>query len=545
MSDIPSYLTDHRLTRKEVLRLGGGLGAAVALGGGLEVMRTAAARAATRSGTLRVGIPNDVSGWDFDYIAFDLTTIMVLKNTYPFAIDYGLKRVGRALVADTQHYVPVFAESFKPDKSQKVWTLRMRRGLRWPSGNLITAEDVKWSKDRAFPAHANVAGIYRLIGLTHPSQIELVDDRTVRFHQAFPSVLTPQVQIISLFLFDSKLLKRHATPSDPWAKAWTMANPQDGGAYNVASYTAGESLTLKANPDFPVGKPSIKTIEMSIISAPANMRLQLQKGNIDVALGLSPNDIQQLANVKGVKIISIPSNQQAVIQLNVKQAPLNNVLVRRALAFAVPYQQIIRQVFHGDARTDRSLIPIDTPGYIPSYPYRYDLGQARSLLARAGHRNGFSSELVIAAGDVQQQQIAILVQNEFKKIGVDVQITQLDPATLSTRRQKKDIPMQVTVGGAWVNDIGYELSIDLTKQAFLNYSNYVNPTIERIFAKLLKTTNETKRLRMSRQVQQILGRDVPWLVLGQPNYRLPVRAGVSNFVLTPDQLARFRYMRVA
>jgi peptide/nickel transport system substrate-binding protein len=46
-------------------------------------------------------------------------------------------------------------------------------------------------------------------------------------------------------------------------------------------------------------------------------------------------------------------------------------------------------------------------------------------------------------------------------------------------------------------------------------------------------------------VQRILGRDVPWLVLGQPNYQLPVRTGVSNFVITPDQLARFRYMKLA
>jgi peptide/nickel transport system substrate-binding protein len=544
MSDTPSNWIENPLTRKQVLRLGGGIGAAVALGGSSSVFRTAVARAAARRSTLRVGIPNDIGGWDFDYIAFNLTGIMVLKNTYPFAIDYGLTQIGRTPVADTQRFVPVYAKSFTPDKALKVWTLKMRKGLRWPSGNPITAEDVKWSKDRALAAASNVAGIYRLIGLTSPHQIELVDDWTVRFHQAFPSVLTPQIQIISLYLFDSKLLKIHATASDPWAKIWANANPQDGGAYNVASYTVGQSLTLRANPRFPLGEPAVHTIEMPIISSSANMRLQLQKGDIDMALGLSPNDIQQLSKAKGVRIISVPSNQQAVIQLNVKQAPLNNVNVRRALAYAVPYMQIIKRVFHGDARVDRSLIPIDTPGYVSSYPYSHDLAKAKSLLAKAGYKGGFKSELVIDAGDTQQQQIAILVQSEFRKIGVDVQITQLDPATLSTRRQKKDIPMQVTVGGAWVNDIEYELAIDLTKQAFLNYSNYSNPTVEKLFRKLLTTTNRAQRMTMFHRIQQILGRDVPWLVLGQPNYRLPVRAGVSNFVLTPDQLTRFRYLRV-
>jgi len=544
VSDIPTNWSDRPLTRTQVLRLGGGLGAAVALGGTSGFLRTAAAKAAARK-TLTVGVPNDIGGWDFDYIAFNLTGIMVLKNTYPFGIDYGLTRIGGAPVADTRRYVPVYAESFTSDKKKQVWTLKMRKGLRWPSGNPMTAEDVKWSKDRAFPAAANVAGVYRLIGLTSPDQIELVDDRTVRFHQAFPSVLAPQIQIISLFLFDSKLLKSHATANDPWAKAWANVNPQEGGAYNVQSYTAGQSLTLKANPAFPLGKPSIDTINMPIISSPANMRLQLQKGDIDMALGLAPNDIQQLKSAKGVRVISVPSNEQVNVELNVKMAPLNNVLVRRALAFAVPYSQIIRQAFHGDARPAKSLVPIDMPGYISSYPYNYDVAKAKSLLAKAGHKNGFNSELVIDAGDTQQQQVAVILQSAFKKIGVNVQITQLDPATLSTRRQKRDIPMQIAVGSAWVNDIEYQLAIDLTKQAFLNYSNYVNPTIEKIFAKLHTTTNTAARMKMFRQVQHILGRDVPWLVLGQPNYRVPVRTGVSNYVITPDELARFRYMKLS
>jgi peptide/nickel transport system substrate-binding protein len=545
VSDTPTNWNERPLTRKQMLRLGGGLGAAVALGGTSGFARTAAGMAAARKASLTVGIPNDVGGWDFDYIAFNLTGIMVLKNTYPFGIDYGLTHIGTTPVADTRHYIPVFAESFAPDKKKQVWTLKVRKGLTWPSGNAITADDVKWSKDRAFPAQANVAGVYRLIGLTSQDQIELVDDRTVRFHQAFPSVLAPQVQIISMFLFDSKLLKSHATASDPWAKAWANANPQEGGAYNVQSYTAGQSLTLRANPEFPLGKPAIDTVNMPIISSPANMRLQLQKGDIDMALGLSPNDIQQLKSVKGVKVISVPSNEQVNVELNVKMAPLNNVLVRRALAFAVPYSQIIKQAFHGDARPAKSLVPIDMPGYISSYPYNYDVAKAKSLLAKAGHKNGFTSELVIDAGDTQQQQVAVIMQSAFKKIGVNVQITQLDPATLSTRRQKRDIPMQIAVGSAWVNDIEYQLAIDLTKQAFLNYSNYVNPTIEKIFAKLHTTTSTAARMKMFHQVQQILGRDVPWLVLGQPNYRVPVRAGVSNYVITPDELARFRYMKLA
>ncbi len=73
MSETQREWIQQPLTRKQVLRLGVGLGAAAVVGGRSGLFRTAPARAASRSTTLTVGIPNDVGGWDFDYIAFNLT----------------------------------------------------------------------------------------------------------------------------------------------------------------------------------------------------------------------------------------------------------------------------------------------------------------------------------------------------------------------------------------------------------------------------------------------------------------------------------------
>ena len=99
-----------------------------------------------------------------------------MKNCYPFMIEYGVKEQGGARVMDTGNVVPVFAESWEGDAQGKVWTLKVRKGVKFPSGNEMTARDVKWSKDRAFAAKANVAGVYRLIGLAEAGQVEVVDD---------------------------------------------------------------------------------------------------------------------------------------------------------------------------------------------------------------------------------------------------------------------------------------------------------------------------------------------------------------------------------
>ena len=81
----------------------------------------------------------------------------------------------------------------------------------------MTAEDVKWSKDRGLAAQANVAGVWRLIGLTDPSQVEVVDKYTVRFNQEIASAMSEQINIISLFFNDSVAAKENAGPDDEWA----------------------------------------------------------------------------------------------------------------------------------------------------------------------------------------------------------------------------------------------------------------------------------------------------------------------------------------
>ena len=167
--------------------------------------------------TLRIAVSSYLSSWDQDFVGFDLTALMLYKNVFPYLIDYGVTNAGGSQILDTQNITPTFAESFEPDAEQKVWTLKLRRGVKFASGNEMKAADVKWSKDRAFAAQANVAGVYRTIGLTSADQVKVVDDYTVEFHQAFPSALTRQIQAISLYVFDSVEAKKHASASDPWA----------------------------------------------------------------------------------------------------------------------------------------------------------------------------------------------------------------------------------------------------------------------------------------------------------------------------------------
>ncbi|GAA4519995.1 ABC transporter substrate-binding protein [Nonomuraea ferruginea] len=539
------------MSRRSALRLGGGVALLLAAGcaagtKGGEQPQPSGAASGGEGGALRIAVGGYVSSWDQDFVGFDLTALMLFKNVFPYMIDYGVKDVGGAQILDTESIAPTFAESFEPDADNKVWTLKLRKGVKFASGNEMTAADVKWSKDRAFAAKANVAGVYRLIGLTEADQVKVVDDYTVEFHQAFPSALTRQIQAISLYVFDSAEAKKHATDADPWAKEWFAKNPPTGGYFEVSKAVQGQEIELSANTGYPGQDPArLSTIRLTVVSAAATQRLQLEAGDVDIALGMSRRDVADLKDAQGIKVISAPSNNQVAIQMSVATAPFDDVKVRQALACAVPYEQIISNVYGGDARPAKSLVPLDMPGYAETgYPYAYDLDKAKALLAEAG-KPSISSELVFEADNAEQQQIAVLVQSEARKAGIELKLAPLDPATLGERREKKSIPLQLTAGQLWVNDVEYMLGTSFTKGANLNYSNYVNDEIEKIFEQSHTTVEEAERLKLWARVQEILAADVPWVIICQPNFTLPVREEVAGWVQPMDGLARLRYLTKA
>ena len=185
------------------------------------------------------------------------------------------------------------------------------------------------------------------------------------------------------------------------------------------------------------------------------------------------------------------------------------------------------------------------PGSSPAgYPFEFNLDKARSLLQQAGQGNGFEIEIAIMAGDVEQERMAVIVGSAFKKIGVNLKISALDPGTLFQRRTDKSIPLQIASGQMWVNDIEYLLATSLTPGGFLNYAGYDNPRVKQIFLELNKLADKNARAVLFRELQGILAADVPWLVLAQPNFDLPVSSRVSGWVQPVDGLFRLHYLSI-
>lgn len=174
------------------------------------------------------------------------------------------------------------------------------------------------------------------------------------------------MHVIGGFFFDPAQLKEHATSDDPWAKAWKAKNPGHGGPYTVAEQIAGQRVVLVRNPDWP-GEVKNERVEVLAVPESANRVLMLKNGDIDIAFGLSRKEVLSLKDAAGVKILSIPTTDATTLVMNHTIAPFDNADFRKAIAYAIPYADILKGIYGGYATPMKSVLPAGMPGYTDKY----------------------------------------------------------------------------------------------------------------------------------------------------------------------------------
>jgi len=336
------------------------------------------------------------------------------------------------LQQDVNEFEGYLAESYDVSEDGLVYTFHLRDAIS-AAGNHLTSDDVLWSFERRFNTPTSISPSIQHPQITSMKQFEKIDDKTftLTLEQAgYGQTALALLADITTWIYDSKLLKENATPDDPYGVKWSTENPNFGfGPYEVTDYQPGTSVTLKARADFVLGEPKIKTILIKVVPDAGTRANLLRSGDADVAEALLPADLVALEEESGTKIASVDNpNAYIMMPLVTNKAPFDDELVRRAFAYAVPYQQIIDNVYHGLAvRNGPSFLRTDHPGYDGSgfEQFTFDTAKAKELLAQAGHPDGVSFELSVSAAEPDMQEAAVQIQTFAKPAGFDVKIKQL------------------------------------------------------------------------------------------------------------------------
>ena len=354
-------------------------------------------------------------------------------------------------------------DKFKPELAEDMnvgpnsATFKLRKNATFHDGTPVTAQDVKWSLDRAvsvggFPTFQMKAG-----SLEKPEQFVVVDDHTIRVDFIRKDNLTiPDLAVIVPCVLNSGLVKKNATEKDPWGLEYTKQNTAGSGAYRVTRWTPGTEVVMERNDKWASGpQPKIQRVIWRMIPSAGNRRALLERGDADISYDLPSKDFAELRDNKKIKIVSTPfSNGVQYIGMNVTKPPFNDVRVRKAVAYAIPYQKIMDAAMYGLAKPMFGAPANAATEVAWPQPHKFntDIAKAKQLLAEAGFPNGFETTLSFDLGfAVVNEPLCILVQESLAQIGIKAEINKIPGANWRTELNKKVMPLFTNVFSGWLD----------------------------------------------------------------------------------------------
>ncbi len=319
--------------------------------------------------------------------AFEFSGVEVVTNLYD-------KLMGVDL-AKNNELVPELAQSWSVTPDNLTYTFKLRPGVKFHSGNPLTAADVVYSFQRAVTLNKSPGFILAQFGFTKDNVTEKVkatDDSTLVITVSKPFAPTFFLNCLTsgvASIVDSKLVKANEKDGD-WGNGWLKQNSAGSGAYKVRAYRPNEQYALDANESWYKGAPKNKRIIVRHVAEPASQRLLLEKGDIDIARNLSKDQLTAVKANKDIELVQGDKGYILYLGLNTKNPNFAKPEVREALKYLVDYASIERNIVEGTYKAHQSFLPKGFLGAIDDKPYTFNPAKAKELLAKAGLPNGFS-----------------------------------------------------------------------------------------------------------------------------------------------------------
>jgi len=350
-------------------------------------------------------------------------------------------------------YQPDIAESWEVSGDGKVFTFKIRSGMTFTSGNPVTARDVEYSLQRAVAMEKTPSFIVTQFGFTADNMgetLKALDDNTFQLttdkKYATSFVLNCLTATIA-YIVDSETVKANEVDGD-WGNAWLKTNSAGSGAYKLVNWKPNESYTLEANPNFYKGEPAMKRVVVRNIQESATQRLLLEKGDIDIARNLSPEDISAIESNSALAVDNDLRGRILYFSMNQSDPILANPKVVEALKYLADYEAMANSFLKGQYTVHQAFLPLTYLGELKEKPYSLNVDRAKALLAEAGYADGFDLEIIVRTAQ-ERVEIAQALQNNFAQAGINVSITQGTGKQTLARYRAREFQIYV---GAWGPD---------------------------------------------------------------------------------------------
>lgn len=406
--------------------------------------------------------------------------------------------------------VPDLATSISLSDDKKVHTFKLRSGVKFHDGRILSSGDVKYTFDtlmeKGFQSQKK-AEVSQIL-----ASIETPDAGTVVFscHEPCPSL--PNV-IIPIGIIPQG------------SSAQQSARPVGTGPFSFDYYIDDQEVGLVAFPEYFEGKASVGKIHIRISPDSSTRESELRKGSVDLAINadLDPISVESLRGARGLKVEVDDGTNLAHLGVNLLDPVLKDRRVRQAIAFAIDRDAIIRDILRGQARTAKSILPTGQWAYEPaSTEYRFDPERAAKLLDEAGRKSvGGAARIKLSLKTstvAVTRKIGEAVQEQLRRINVQVDLQPLERQKLVQDMVDGNFQLYLNtlVGGNQSTDIfRFVYASSSIPPNGQNRSRYNNPVVDKLLVESVLATAERQKAIFS-EIQKTLAEDLPQIYLWYP-----------------------------
>ena len=480
------------------------------------------------------------------HLTTDATSAQVIIEVFG-----GLVTIDRDL-----NVVPDLAEDWDISPDGRVYTFHLRSDATFHDGKPVTAEDVRWSLERATNplTESPVVDQYLgdIVGVKEKlngdaetiSGVRVIDDKHLEITiDASKSYFLAKLTYPTGFVLD-----RENIEADP--KRW-FRKPNGTGPFKLSQYDVGETMVLSRFPTYHLGAPHLDEVEM-ILSGGTSM-LMYENDEIHVAgIGLADLDrILDPGNSLNSELLQAPPTFSVqYIGMNVNEPPLDDVKVRQALNLAIDKQNLATSVLADQVVPANGILPPGFPGFNTNLRgYRFDPERARQLLSESKYGDDLDNIPPITMttsgsfGASVSLDMEVVLQMWKKNLGIEAEFQQTEFATFLKDLHNRRFQM-FDIG--WIADYPDPenfLDILFHSESSNNHTNYSNPQVDSLLERARTETDESLRFQLYNQAEQLIVDDAPWVPLWYSGERfLLVKPNVHDYYLTPLYIPRLRYV---
>jgi peptide/nickel transport system substrate-binding protein len=448
---------------------------------------------------------------------------------------------------------PSLAESWEANADQSVWTFHLRPHLRFHDGTPLDAAAVRASFDRLFTLSLPPSSVLGRF-LQSADQIYVRDEQTIDFDLGRPQPMfgSALAAPFGTAIVNAALAKSHEVDGD-WGHAWaaTDSTGLGTGPYQAARSETGDAAELTLFDDYWGGWDGdhFSHVTLRVVGDPQTRRELIERGDVDIIFNVPLISIADLEQNPDVVVTHRADLRVQYFAMTIA-GPLVDVLVRRALCWAFPYEEVLSGVLLDYAKPARGPVNENCRGFSSTaVTYFTDLDRARQLLDEAGLDEQVTLSVAIANGNAENQAIAELFQANLQQIGVKLDIQNLDIASY-VGMAFGDLPADERVSffpASWgpdyddaYNHLWPVVSCDAWNSG--NAGHYCNKHVEELLDTARNAADDTSYDRAMADIQRILSGDDPAAIyFAQPEWITVLRPDISGYVMNPIVSSLFDY----